>query len=227
MHVARSLAPDGGAAAALLRTMIQQRFPGRIAVASSFGSDAAVLLHLVAAVDPATPVLTLDTGKLFAETIEYREELRQRLGLTGLRVVRPDGRWAAAEDGNGTLWQEDADACCAGRKVAPLQLALAGFGAWITGRKRHQATTRAALEVVETDTAGRTVVNPLATWSEVDLEHYREQHGLPAHPLLARGYTSIGCAPCTRATRPGEDRRAGRWNWLAKTECGIHAGPSR
>lgn len=224
MHVERTLAPDGGAAEALLRAMILHRFPGRIAVASSFGADAAVLLHLVARVDPTTPVLTLDTGKLFVETIAYRDELRRFLGLAEVRVLRPDGEWVAAEDANGTLWQEDADACCGGRKVAPLGVALAGFDAWITGRKRHQAASRQGLEIVEADGAGRTVINPLSGWSEEDLRRYRTLHALPEHPLVARGFTSIGCAPCTRATLPGEDPRAGRWNWLAKTECGIHGG---
>ena len=223
MHVEHASGLDSGAASSLLRAMILHGFHGRIAVASSFGTDSAVLLHLVAQIDRSTPVLMLDTGKLFDETRNYRNTLIEFLGLSDVRALRPDGIWVAAEDASGELWRNDPDACCAGRKVAPLRAALAGFDAWITGRKRHQAATRAALEVVETDSFGRSVINPLAAWSDEDLQHYRERHNLPEHPLLARGYASIGCAPCTHAVLPGENKRAGRWAGLAKTECGIHS----
>src|SRR5829696_3186507 len=187
----------GGLPTAALIAALAEEFRGRIAVVSSFGADSAVLLHLVAAADPAMPVLFLGTGKLFTETLAYRDRLARRLGLRDLRVLRPDPAELAAADPFGGLWNADPDGCCALRKTAPLERALAGFDAWISGRKRHQAATRATLPLFENDEAGRLKVNPLATWNAEALAAYRLKHDLPAHPLVAGGYPSIGCRPCT------------------------------
>ncbi|WP_297372316.1 phosphoadenylyl-sulfate reductase [Acidocella sp.] len=205
-----------------LSDALTRRFPGRIALVSSFGTESAVLLHLVAQIAPATPVIFLDTLKLFPETLAYRDTLTTRLGLTDVRVISPKPTRLAKFDPDGTLWQRDTDQCCAIRKTNPLDDALEGFDAWITGRKRAQAATRAHLELVETGADGRVTVNPLAFWSDADLSAYFTAHNLPRHPLEAQGYTSIGCATCTRKPLPGEDKRSGRWAGSAKTECGIH-----
>ena len=216
----------GGLPTQALIAALAEEFRGRIALVSSFGADSAVLLHLVAEADPALPVLFLDTGKLFTETLAYSNRLARRLGLRDLCVLRPEPVELAAVDPLGRLWDADPDACCALRKTAPLERALAGFDAWISGRKRHQAATRAALPVFERDEAGRLKVNPLAAWGSEELEAYRVAHDLPAHPLVAEGYPSIGCHPCTSRVLPGEDPRAGRWRGRGKTECGIHRRPT-
>jgi phosphoadenosine phosphosulfate reductase len=205
----------------ILATVLREVFAGRVAVVSSFGADAAVLLHLVAEVDPATPVLFVDTGRHFPETLAYRDRLGCHLGLTDVRSVGPSPEEAARLDADLNRASWDPDGCCAFRKAAPLERALAGFDAWITGRKRFQAATRHGLPVVERD--GRHVkINPLARWSRDEIDAHAARHGLPAHPLVALGYPSIGCAPCTSAVAPGEDPRAGRWRGFDKTECGIH-----
>jgi phosphoadenosine phosphosulfate reductase len=204
----------------LLRPILTREFKDKIALVSSFGTEAAVLLHMVAVIDPATPVIFLDTGKHFAETLRYRDDAIARFRLTDVRTVEP-----LAEDidrfDRGDLWRRDPDRCCFLRKVKPLALALKGFDAWITGRKRYQNFARsalAALEVVD----GRFKINPLADWLRSDIERYFAQHALPRHPLEADGYPSVGCWPCTGRVLPAEDARAGRWRGLEKTECGIN-----
>jgi phosphoadenosine phosphosulfate reductase len=209
-----------------LERAIFDLFPGRIALTSSFGADSAVLLHLVSRIAPDTPVLFLDTGKLFPETIAYRDALIARLKLTDVRSVNPLPARIAEVDPSGYLWSVEPDQCCAVRKVEPLAQALEGFDAWITGRKRFQAITRAQLPVFEQDQQ-RIKVNPLATWGEADVTAYMQKHDLPRHPLVARGYASIGCATCTTPVAPGEPSRAGRWRNRGKTECGIHNRPKR
>jgi phosphoadenosine phosphosulfate reductase len=194
-------------------------YRGRIAVLSSFGADAAVLLAMVAELDRDTPILFLETGRHFGETLAYRQELTTLLGLTDVRDISPLD--AGSIDPSGELWYYDPDACCALRKVRPLNTALRGFDAWITGRKRHQALTRAELPHVERH-AGRTKINPLLDWTLADIEAEFVRRDLPRHPLVAKGYASIGCAPCTRPVVPGQDVRAGRWAHAVKTECGIH-----
>ena len=205
----------------LLRPLIEQEFPGRIALLSSFGSESALLLDMVARIDPTVPVIFLDTGKLFGETLRYRDRLVKQLGLTDLRVVRPAPAQVAAEDPQGTLWHDDPDACCALRKVAPLGPALAGFSAWISGRKRYQGGLRRSLELFEA-ADGRVKINPLAGWSRSRIAAALADRGLPPHPLEADGFLSIGCMPCTQRVAPGGDHRSGRWAGLGKTECGIH-----
>lgn len=206
----------------LLRPLIRDVFPGRIALVSSFGTESAVLLDLVAQVDPATPVLVLDTGQLFAETRRYWRALEVRLGLTDLRVIEPDPARLAAEDPGKELWYFDPDRCCALRKVEPLARGLAPFAAWITGRKRFQGGGRGELPAIEPDTDGRVKVNPLARWTPERIASQFAARGLPRHPLETQGYRSIGCLPCTDRTKPGEASRAGRWRHRGKTECGIH-----
>jgi phosphoadenosine phosphosulfate reductase len=196
---------------------------GKLALVSSFGAESVVLLHMVAVTRPATPVIFIDTQMLFAETLVYQQELAERLGLRDLRIIRADDADLNAHDPDATLHQRDTDACCALRKTVPLQRALADFGGWITGRKRYQSGTRAALEFFEVEEgADRIKVNPLAHWAREDIRTYMEENRLPRHPLVARGYPSIGCMPCTTPVRADEDPRAGRWRDQDKTECGIH-----
>jgi phosphoadenosine phosphosulfate reductase len=195
---------------------------GRIAMVSSFGAESVVLLHLVAVVDPTTPVLFIDTQMLFPETLDYQQEVAHRLGLTDVRVIRAAEDEVASEDPYGALHLSNTDACCDLRKTRPLEKALSGFDAWITGRKRFQAGSRAALEFFENEEDKRIKVNPLAHWEKSDVQDYLINNRLPKHPLIAQGYPSIGCRPCTSKVKPGEDERAGRWRGTQKEECGIH-----
>ncbi|MFB9150202.1 phosphoadenylyl-sulfate reductase [Roseovarius ramblicola] len=196
---------------------------GRLALVSSFGAESVVLLHMVAVTRPETPVIFLETGMLFAETLVYQQEVAERLGLRDLRIIRPDAQDLARTDPEQTLHRRDTDACCALRKTRPLLRALQGFDGWITGRKRYQSGTRAALDFFEIeDGTGRIKVNPLAHWAREDVQTYMEENRLPRHPLVDRGYPSIGCMPCTTPVRADEDPRAGRWRDHDKTECGIH-----
>ncbi len=196
---------------------------GHIALVSSFGAESVVLLHMAAVIDRATPVLFIDTQMLFAETLVYQQEVSERLGLTNLRIIRAEDEEIAREDPYGALRLRSTDACCALRKTVPLNRALADFDGWITGRKRFQSGSRAALDFFEVeDGTGRMKINPLAHWAAEDVRAYMEENRLPRHPLVARGYPSIGCAPCTSPVKPGEDPRAGRWRHENKEECGIH-----
>ena len=205
----------------LLRHALLSAFPGRIAVVSSFGAEAALLLAWAAEIDPAVPVIFLETGKHFAETLAYRRMLVAELGLTDVRDVRPDPAALAAEDPVGLLHGFDPDTCCAIRKTAPLERALKPFSAWVTGRKRYQSGDRARLSFLEL-VDGRIKINPLADWTSARIGAELKARGLPLHPLVSHGYPSIGCGPCTRPVVPGEDARAGRWRGVGKTECGIH-----
>ena len=196
---------------------------GRVALVSSFGAESVVLLHLVSVMAPATPVLFVDTRMLFAETLAYQRALAERLNLQDIRVIRADATRLAEADVAGDLHARDTDACCALRKTEPLDRALWGFAGWITGRKRFQGAERQTLDFFEVEAGtGRIKVNPLAHWGRQDIEDYMINNRLPRHPLVARGFPSIGCAPCTSPVAAGEDPRAGRWRGQAKTECGIH-----
>ncbi|MGE0666346.1 MAG: phosphoadenylyl-sulfate reductase [Sphingomonadales bacterium] len=205
----------------LLEAMIKEVFPGRIALVSSFGSESAVLVDMVAQIDTATPILFLNTGKLFGETLRYRDTLQNRFGLTDIRTLKPDQEEVRAEDKNGLLWTRNLDACCDLRKTRPLDRALEGFDAWITGRKRFQTGSRSALPLIE-ESEGRIKINPLANYSLEDLQRVANEKDLPRHPLVADGYLSIGCMPCTKRVEAGQDYRSGRWAGTDKTECGIH-----
>ncbi|MFN3619355.1 phosphoadenylyl-sulfate reductase [Sphingorhabdus sp.] len=205
----------------MLTVLLRENMLGDAAVVSSFGAESAVLLHLIASIAPSTPVLFLDTGKHFPETITYREELRTMLGLSDLRILAPDTILLRQKDETGLRWSYDPDGCCEIRKVLPLNAALAGFDAQFTGRKAFQASTRRALPRFEIE-GGRLKVNPLADWDKARIEAYMAEHALPAHPLVELGYPSIGCSPCTTKVAPGEDPRSGRWKGWDKVECGIH-----
>ena len=212
----------GVEAGVMLRELLAEGTLGRVAVVSSFGTESAVLLHLVAQADPATPVIFVDTLKMFRETLDYREELTERFGLANSSVVQPDPATLAAKDENGLRWSWDPDGCCEIRKVEPLRRAKQDLDAWISGRKAFQSVTRQNLPRFEIED-GRLKINPLGDWTKADLDAYFEAHGLPRHPLEAKGYLSVGCEPCTSTVKPGEDPRAGRWRGWDKTECGIHS----
>jgi phosphoadenosine phosphosulfate reductase len=199
------------------------RLVGReqLALVSSFGTESAALLKVMADVDPAIPVIFLDTGWLFAETLAYRDTLIEKLALRDVRTVKPLEQQLARQDAAGELWFSDPDACCRIRKVEPLARALSPFSAWLNGRKRFQGNTRADIPVVEDDGA-RLKFNPFANVSREELEAIFIRAKLPRHPLAASGFLSVGCMPCTSRTTEGEDERAGRWRGRAKTECGIH-----
>ena len=192
-----------------------------LALVSSFGAESAVLLHLAAQVNPKIPVLFLDTGMLFGQTLDYRLQLAARLGLSDVRDLRPRFEDLAVGDTDAELWKTDTDACCHIRKVIPLDAALSGFSAWLTGRKRFHGGDRVRLPVVEA-ADGKLKFNPLANWANADLDAYAAEHDLPEHPLVAFGYPSIGCWPCTSPVEEGGDIRSGRWAGSEKSECGIH-----
>ena len=192
-----------------------------LAVVSSFGTESAALLKVMADVDPAIPVVFLDTGWLFEETLAYRDTLIATLGLRDVRSIKPLEETLSRQDPDRELWFSDPDACCRIRKVEPLARALAPFSAWINGRKRFQGGLRADMPVVEQDGV-RLKFNPFANVSRQAIEAIYATAKLPPHPLAASGFLSVGCMPCTSRTSPDEDARAGRWRGRAKTECGIH-----
>lgn len=212
----------GDEAAEMVASALEGGLIGDAAIVSSFGTESAVLLHLVASVNPNVPVLFLDTGKHFPETLAYRDQLQALLGLNIINLT-PDAEELAAKDATELRWSYDPDGCCEIRKVKPLEKALAEFDTSITGRKGFQSATRQGLARFEPDgSTGRLKMNPLANWSREKIDAYFEEHDLPRHPLEAEGYPSIGCSPCTSKVKPGEDPRSGRWRGWDKTECGIH-----
>jgi phosphoadenosine phosphosulfate reductase len=210
-----------GATAVLERALTDPEV-GRIALVSSFGAESVVLLHMLSVMDRSVPVLFLDTEMLFPETLAYQVEVTEKLGLTNVRIIRPDREETFLQDPDGQLHRSNPDACCALRKTVPLQRALTGYDAWVTGRKRFQGAKRMDLDFFESEADLRIKVNPLVQWTREDVQDYMINNRLPRHPLVSRGYPSIGCAPCTSAVRPGEDPRAGRWRGSEKEECGIH-----
>jgi phosphoadenosine phosphosulfate reductase len=205
----------------IIEEAVLRQFSGEIAAVSSFGADSAVLLHMIAEIDAALPIVFLDTGKHFEETLSYRDALAEDFGLSDIRVVEPEAAALATLDPKGVLHQTDTEACCAIRKVEPMARGVELFSAWFTGRKRFQAATRQALPAFEA-VGPRVRINPLAKWSSTELGDYMKANGLRENPLVAYGYLSIGCFPCTQPVKPGEDARSGRWVGQAKTECGIH-----
>lgn len=207
--------------AQVIATALQTVGREQLAVVSSFGTESAALLKVMADVDPAIPVIFLDTGWLFEETLAYRDTLIAKLGLRDVRSIKPLEQTLSREDPDRELWFSDPDACCRIRKVEPLARALAPFRGWINGRKRFQGGLRAAITVVEQDDT-RLKFNPFANVSREQIEAIYRLAELPPHPLAASGYLSVGCMPCTSRTSPDEDVRAGRWRGRAKTECGIH-----
>ncbi|WP_428031735.1 phosphoadenylyl-sulfate reductase [Ancylobacter sp.] len=205
----------------IIATALRTVGPGQLCLVSSFGTESAVLLAYAAQVDRSIPVIFLDTGWLFEETLAYRDTLQAQLGLTDVRSIQPDAERVAALDAGRELWFSDPDTCCRIRKVEPLARALDGFDGWLNGRKRYQGGLRASIPVVERDRA-RLKFNPLANLDRVGVEAAHKAFALPDHPLVAKGFTSVGCMPCTSRAAAGEDSRAGRWRGKGKTECGIH-----
>lgn len=233
------LKPDNVSGAAALNESLQQSSPQeiiatalrelgrkRLALVSSFGTESAALLKVASDVDRSLPVIFLDTGWMFEETLRYRETLIARLGLRDVRTITPMSESLAVHDGDGAMWSIDPDRCCALRKVAPLKEALAPFAGWINGRKRFQGAARADIPVVEADGA-RLKFNPFARISAADIRLIFATAGLPPHPLAASGFSSVGCMPCTSRSAPGDAPRDGRWRGRVKTECGIHTSVSR
>ena len=206
---------------ALLRVMLEWEYQGGIALVSSFGAEAVILLDMVAEIDPATPIIFIDSGKLFHHTLTYRHILVRRLGLTDVRTIEPVPFDLSGHDPDGTLWRRNPNLCCYLRKVLPLERALGGFNAWITGRKRDHGGERSGLETIEA-ADGRIRFNPLASWSEDKIAQTFKDRNLLRHPLSEEGYASIGCAPCTAPISGDADARDGRWQGRAKSECGIH-----
>jgi phosphoadenosine phosphosulfate reductase len=198
------------------------KFAPDVVLTCSFQHDGVVLAHMLTAIDPSVPVVFLNTGFHFPETLGYRDEIVRRFGIR-LRDVTPamPREQFAAEHGL-DLHRRDPDLCCRINKVEPLREALAGLRCWLNGRRRDQASIRSGISVVERFEGGVHKVNPLAAWSAADTYRYMQRHGIPEHPLFDKGYASIGCAPCTRPILAGEDERAGRWSGTGKTECGIH-----
>jgi phosphoadenosine phosphosulfate reductase len=212
---------SGQSAQEVLSAVIRTEFAGRIGLVSSFGTEAAVLLHMSAKIDPYVPVIFLDTLKHFPETLAYRDQLISTLGLCNIQTIYPRPAGIHAEDPDGKLHARNPDLCCHVRKTLPMLKALRPLDCWVTGRKRGQAATRGDMALFEAQ--DRWIkVNPLIDWGAKDVAEYYEMHNLPQHPLQKHGYLSVGCAPCTRAVKPGEDVRAGRWAGSEKTECGIH-----
>ena len=205
----------------IIALAVRDRFAGKIAAVSSFGADSAALLHMIAEIDRDLPIIFLDTGKHFEETLQYRDALVADFGLSNVEVVEPEEAALQRLDPNGVLHQTDTDACCQIRKVEPMARAVLPYGAWFTGRKRFQASTRAAMPAFES-VGTRIRINPLARWTTSDQADYMRKHALRANPLVAYGYLSIGCFPCTQPVQDGDDARSGRWAGHAKVECGIH-----
>ena len=213
---------EGVPAPQMLRELLAEESLGRIGVVSSFGTEAIVLLHLVAQANKQVPIIFVDTLKMFEETLSYREQVIDFLGFTNASVVQPDPAALQAKDETGMRWSYDPDGCCEIRKVEPMRRAKQSLNSWISGRKAFQSHTRQNLPRFEVED-GRMKVNPLGDWTKADLDAYFEEHDLPRHPLEALGYPSVGCSPCTSTVLPGEDARAGRWRGWDKTECGIHS----
>jgi len=210
-----------GASAQEIITAAVREFGRRITYVSSFGAESAAMLGLIAEVDPGMPIVFIDTGMHFHQTLQYRDTLRDFLELSDIRTVHGDAAEIKAIDPKGVLNKTDPDACCEVRKVRPLEPALRGFDAWITGRKRFHGGGRANLPIVEYS-EGRFKVNPLASWTHEDVEAYFASRNLPHHPLVADGYPSIGCWPCTVRPADPNDIRSGRWAGFKKEECGLH-----
>lgn len=213
---------DGVDIDVMLTELLAEDTLKRVGVVSSFGTESAVLLHLLAKADPNIPVIFVDTMKMFDETLAYRDTLIEQLGIKNASVIQPKADVLAAKDENGLRWSWDPDGCCEIRKVEPLARAKDGLDTWISGRKAFQSVTRKNLPRFEIE-KGRLKINPLGDWAKPDLEAYFEKHDLPRHPLEEQGYLSVGCEPCTSKVKPGEDPRSGRWRGWDKTECGIHS----
>ena len=211
----------------LKRALSRDGFVSNPALVSSFGADSAVLLHMVSLIKPDAQVVFLDTGFHFPETLAYRSQLVDTLGLTNVRSARVDPIAEKRLDARRRLHLDDPNSCCQLRKVSVLDRHLRMNDTWISGQRRAQALTRSLVALVEVDEArGKLKFNPLASWSDSDIAAYKAEHALLEHRLVAKGFPSIGCHPCTSAVRTGEDQRAGRWRGQQKLECGLHNRPN-
>ena len=211
----------------LKQALSEDAFVKNPALVSSFGADSAVLLHMVSLIKPDAQVVFLDTGFHFPETLAYRSQLVDRLGLTNVRSATVDPIAEKRLDARRRLHLSDADSCCQLRKVSVLDRHLRMNDAWISGQRRSQSSTRSSVALVEVDeTRGKLKFNPLANWSDDDIAAYKVEHALPEHRLVSKGFPSIGCQPCTSAVKDGEDQRAGRWRGQRKLECGLHNRPN-
>ncbi|MBN1487099.1 MAG: phosphoadenylyl-sulfate reductase [Anaerolineae bacterium] len=199
-----------------------ETFKPHIATSSSFQTQSVPLLHLISQVCPEMPVLFIDTGFHFSETLAFRDLLQQRYHLNVVNIhpsITKDQLFAKYGEG---LYRHDPDLCCYINKVEPMQRALAGLNGWIAGVRRGQTANRSNLKVLETQSNGVLKIHPLLHWTRDDLWDYINEYQLPHHPLYSKGYHSVGCAPCTIPVMPGQDERAGRWAGTGKTECGLH-----
>ena len=199
-----------------------ETFKPKIVTSSSFQTQSVPLLHIISRVCPQMPVLFIDTGFHFVETLAFRDELRARYGLN-IVVVHPtvSKSQLLAKYGEG-LYRRDPDLCCYINKVEPMQRMLTGMRAWVSGVRRDQTAQRKNLHVLEAQRSGLLKIHPMLNWTQEEIWEYIERYRLPHHPLYPAGYLSIGCAPCTRPVSAGEDERAGRWAGTGKTECGLH-----
>ncbi|MBI1977778.1 MAG: phosphoadenylyl-sulfate reductase [Candidatus Omnitrophica bacterium] len=209
--------------AEILRWAIDE-FKPKVALSSSFQTESVVLLHMVSKIDPSIKVLFLETGWHFQETLEFKKEVVKRFGLTNVVELKadPKKREALGQETGGKPYEMNPDQCCYMNKVEPLQEALKGLEAWISGIRRSQSKTRKEIKIVEEYQGGLFKINPLANVTSGDIWWYIKEHKLPQHPLFEQGYLSIGCWPCTKPAQPGDDERSGRWAGKEKTECGIH-----
>ena len=205
----------------LLEVMVKKIFLKKIAVTSSFGAESVVILHLISKVDKSIPVIFLDTGKLFPETIKYAKTVKKILKLNNIQIHKPELKDLKKYDFQGNLYKKKPNLCCHIRKVLPLQKALKNYDAWINGRKRFQSEDRSNIKKIE-KIDGFIKINPLADWEFNKVKNYIKTYKLPEHPLVKKGYKSIGCLPCTSKILDGEPHRSGRWSDNLKTECGIH-----
>lgn len=203
----------------MLRALADE-FPS-LTLVSSFGAESAVLLHMVSRINANIPIILIDTGKLFKETIRYKDILQTDFGLKNVKVFEPKAELLKEHDPLGGAHLSQSDLCCFIRKVEPLTRALKNTNIWISGRKKYQSASRSNLPLFELDDM-RIKVNPLANWTKEDVSLYSDENKLPDHPLVKDNYLSIGCIPCTTAVKKGEEPRAGRWRGQVKSECGIH-----
>ena len=200
---------------------LEASFPS-LTLVSSFGAESAVLLHLISQINTKIPVILIETGKLFKQTIEYKNTLKIHLGLKNIQIFKPNPELIGKHDPTGNTHVRNTNLCCYIRKVEPLERALMNTNIWISGRKKFQSESRKNLLLFEIDDT-RIKVNPLVNWTKEQIDSYYKENNLPEHPLVKNNYLSIGCFPCTTVVKSGEDLRSGRWRGQEKTECGIHA----
>jgi phosphoadenosine phosphosulfate reductase len=221
--VGGSKPPENATPQAVIEWAVERYFP-RLTMATAFGAEGCVLIHMLAQIEPRVRVFNLDTGYQFPETLALRDEIARRYGIE-VELVGAETSVPEYESANGgPVYTSNSDRCCYDRKIVPLRRALVGYDAWITAIRADQSSHRASASVVGKDPKfGLVKVNPLLTWTKRDVWAYIVTHGVPYNRLYDEGYASIGCWPCTRAVVAGEDERAGRWAGHAKTECGLHS----